>query len=279
MINHAPVMLLNKPMSYFTGQSEAIYIPESFTPVTLNSSLTKIRRVLFPDGITPTTELAILYKLLPIIHMPELQDYIDVWDVRRTYEVSAVDREQFVMTPVTIKSSQSAACDMTARYRWAASTAIVETKDAGDFTWSFRDGTALQSVLTNSRGKSELVTMVDGSVANKSLEIALMPGRLFAYFDLPTTATLTGSYKFEYRASIDPTYDLRGVIDRLEHLLYDQAISRDLFNSFDPMAANMGALQYTWQASSEMLLRFGAALMAYTYQVTNLTLQNGQYSV
>jgi hypothetical protein len=280
MLNHAPAMLLNRPMDYYAGQPNLIYIPAEFPPVVLPPALQRIRNVLFPDGTSPSTELSIVHRLLPIVHMPEYQPYVDVWDSRKTYEVSAVGRVAFVSPSITVTSQQTAACDMAPKYRIVTDTEPIALSSSGNFTWKLRTGSSVQTAYTDLRGVSRLVTIITSATygTGRSAEIALIPGRLFAFLTTPSD-TLTGDYTYTYNGIISPTYPLASVARDMDVALSDGSTCQALFAPFAPVEGAMRTLRFTYDSSTEQTLRFGAALMAMIYQVSRLTVMRGQYNV
>ena len=266
MINFAPVMLLNKQAGYFDGVDDGIYIPPEFKPVVLPAGLQTFQQALFPYGISPETALAITYKLLHFLHQPDMQPYVDAWDNRRTYDISTATKYDLIFPAISIVASKSAACTMVPRYRYAANSELVTVGDSGRLSWTFRSGNTTQVEMTDQRGEVSLETVVNATTVDKSLEVTLVPGRYFAYFELPS-GVLSGDYKFEYTIDLDPTYDIVSVMHTVDLVLAEASVRSALFEPFPPVEASMVDLQYAYQVSPEQSIRLGSLLMAFIYQV------------
>ena len=279
MLNHGPTMLLNRPLNYYTGQPNLFYISDAFTPTALPGLLQPVRNVLFPDGISPATELAIMHRLLPTIHMPDFQTYLDVWDTRKTYEVSHVGREQFVSPEITVTAQQSTDCDLTPKYRIQTNTAPIALSSSGNLLWHFRTGSSTSVGFTDTKGVSKIVQIITPASqgTGQSEEIVLIPDRLFAFFLTPSDV-LTGAYTFTYQGLIDPTYPLASIAQDMDRVLSDGRVRNALFQPFAPVTIQLASLRFTYDSSTEQTLRFGAALMAMIYQMTRLTVLKGQYN-
>ena len=266
MINFAPVMLCNKQPNYFDGVKDAIYIPPEFKPISMPKSLAVIQQAFLPYGITPDAMSMIVYKLLHFMHQPDLQDYIDVWDSRKTYELSAADKYDLILPAITVSSSRSPGCNMVPRYRYAANSSLITPGDSGKLTWTFRAANSTQTQLTNQRGVVSLETVIGNTTVDKSSEVTLVPGRYFAYFEVPSKI-LVGDYKFEYVIHLLPTYDISSIMLTIDNMLANSVSRAVLFERFAPAEDIMHDLQYTYQTSPEQSLRLGSVLMAFAYQV------------
>ena len=276
MINHASTMLLNRPAAYYAGQPNAVFIPVEFATAALPPSLQAVRAAIFPDGCSPATELSILQAILPAIHMPDLQPYVNVWDSRMTYTVPSVGRVEFVTPAITITPTQSPDCDLTPIYRLATNTAPVSISESGNFLWQFRTGDQYEVAYTNNRGVASLVRVVPGKTATQSQEIALIPNRLYASMLMPS-GVLTGTYTYKYQYVLAPSYGLFDIAHNLNQVLSNGQIRADLFRSFDPVADTVSALRFTYESGVELPLRVGAALLSFVYQVTRLTVLGGPF--
>jgi len=272
MINHAAIMLLNKPEAYYAGCANAVYTPVTYRPITVPAGLQPVRDVLLPAYCGPETELALVYRLLTILHTPEFEPYVFAWDARYTYALRQNKGVDLIIPQVTITTvNKTVNCDIVPRYRPVLNTAKISIGESGVFTWKFQTGSSTQTRFTNAKGVNALVALVDGSTGTKSREQQLIENRLYASFDLPSRA-FTGGYTITYSTQLIPTYEIPEVMDQLKQVLASQPVGRALFEPFAPVENDMRQLQATYRASTEVTLQFGAAVMAFVYQMGRILL-------
>lgn len=277
MVNHAAVLLLNNRQDRYQGLPGSIYIPDYFKPLELTGVLKHMHDILFPIGTAPEIELDIVHALLPFVHQPDMQLFLDEWDARRTYELHALTANDLVRPPVTVTSRLYGTCDVTPVYRWEMTPLDISLGSAGILSWTFTYLNATTAMLKDQAGVVRNVELVNATTGHRTLEITLVPERLHAYFLIPSKV-LTPQFTATYTINLQPTYYMSGAMNQVFGLLNDHHDRVELFEEFNPLTAEMQTMRYTYDGSPEITLRFGAALMAYVYQTGRRAFFTGEFS-
>jgi len=277
MINHAAILLLNSQQNKYTGLPNVIFIPPSFKPLALTGVLQRVHDTLFPAGISPEIELDIVRAILPFVHQPDMQLFLDEWDARRTYETGTLTPNDLIKPPVTIGKQIYGTCDVTPVYRWEMTQTDISVGSAGIFNWTFTYVDPVVAKLRNQSGAVSQITMVDSTTSQSTKEVTLVPERLHAYFLIPSRV-LTPHFVFTYAINLAPTYYMSAVMNQVFALLNDHHDRVELFEPFNPLTSELQVMRYTFESSPEISLRFGAVLMAYIYQASRRAFFTGAYS-
>jgi hypothetical protein len=89
------------------------------------------------------------------------------------------------------------------------------------------------------------------------------------------TGVLTGDCKFDVTVNAPVVPDAVAIMERFTHLDLRQSVARTIFDGYAPYTQRLYELQRIWQYSPEMLLRMGAFVLAFGYQLERLRLGIG----
>jgi hypothetical protein len=275
MINHARTLIANRTADYFDGLNGAVYIPENYRPVILNSTMQAIRNSIIPAGIDPQSELAVLSSVMRILHCPELATYTLTLDPRITYSVDGLS--QFTYRPeLTRTFVRGVGCDITPGYVVNSLQLPSDPSLAGWHRWTITAVSRSTAHIASSRGRSYDVNMLNtrNSTTTRSISVDLIPGYLKFYFDMPSSY-LTGTYTLDIATLLPMPYDVADANAALTGLVIQPLYSTQIFKATPDTADIVAELRSNWLNAQEVTIKFGCAVLGYMYQCDALRVTNG----
>jgi hypothetical protein len=271
MINHMRTLLLNQNDAtggLQSGNPGAELVDAGFQPQQLPQLLSNVRAAILPTGYTPYQQNIVLAYMMHILHQPELAPYTIAPDTRVTYtDTAAVDA--YLHLAADVQRWRDTGCDTDVVYattsdkRWDAPGTIMH--------WTLRH-------ITDSPDTVEL-RYEDGQWVEHRVQfdgqytapIQLVPEYVSIRLHSPTSV-LSGDCVFNITVNAPVTPDGVEIFDRLRRLELRNAATGTLFDTYPPYATQLGDLRQIWDNSHEMLLRIGAYVLAFAFQLERLRL-------
>jgi len=265
MVNQTRTILLNRPSPYFDGVVGSEYISPEFSPAILDTEMTRIHDLLFPQGIDKFTENYIVALLLHILHTPELLSYTLYPDDRITYDLSQDATGHITNAPV-VMTSILVGSNVVPSYKLNADNYPQNLIYAGEHTWVCTKTGATQLRIVH----NEMTETVNIAAGTRSELIELLPGYLYAYFDMPSQQ-LTGTVQVTYTTKVAPPYNIAAKFDELLQLVHQEGMLADLFAPAPGYSVQLQNLRDALNNSPEITLRFGSLVLAFVYHCALLS--------
>lgn len=264
MINHMRTLLINSdPVIGFGSE----YTPEAFRPLPLPQQLHTVRRVLLPDGSTPYQINYRTLLLMQLLHHPDLEPYVFMFDPRITYSLNTSDFNTLRLGGLTVTKDHADSDGDTVLNTFYRTG--YDTREhgfaGGDYTWVVSSVDDEHIKINTDKSQLTYLVPMDKKISEP---ITLLP-QLLSISLRDNTGRLTGTFRYTIRLQLPSVFDTLETVRQLEQL--DRGgHGTAVFEPWDLYTRELADLRDVWYQGSEPLLRLGAFITAYLIQLERI---------